>query len=153
MHEEKEIEAEHRSSSEKPNNHSECLADAGKTLEIKPGDEVTINGHKIVYDKDKGYVTIVKSEESVPKDLEEAADEYLQKVKAWFLRTLEHPTAKDAFKAGAEWDREQMMKEAVEADVNIYRDLVAGKSWAEFVVEMPTNNLGDKVRVIIVKEN
>lgn len=52
---------------------AEHLADARKTLEIKPGDEVTINGHKIVYDKDKGYVTIVKSEESVPNDLEEAA--------------------------------------------------------------------------------
>ena len=46
-----------------------------------------------------------------------------------------------------------MMKEAVEADVNIYRDIVAGKSWAEFVVEMPTNNLGDKVRIIIEKED
>ena len=49
--------------------------------------------------------------------------------------------------------QEQMMKEAVEADVNTYRDLAVGKSWAEFVVEMPTNNLGDKVRIIIVKED
>lgn len=85
---------------------SEHLADARKTLEIKPGDEVTINGHKIVYDKDKGYVTIVKSEESVPNDLEEAAEEYLQKVKAGFLRTLEHPTAKDCFKDGAKWQKQ-----------------------------------------------
>lgn len=63
------------------------------------------------------------------------------------------PIAEQKFKEGAKWDREQMMKEAVEADVNIYRDLTAGKSWAEFVVEMPTNNLGDKVRIIIVKED
>lgn len=52
----------------------------------------------------------------------------------------------------AQWQKEQMLKEAVEADVNIYEDLAAGKSWAEFVVEMPTNNLGDQVRIIIVKE-
>ena len=45
------------------------------------------------------------------------------------------------------------MEEAVEADVNIYRDIVAGKSWAEFVVEMPINNLGNKVCIIIVKED
>ena len=57
------------------------------------------------------------------------------------------------FRAGAKWQKEQMMKEAVEADVNIYGDIVAGKKWAEFVVEMPTNNLGDKVRIIIVKED
>lgn len=57
-----------------------------------------------------------------------------------------------AFLAGADWQKEQMMKEAVEADVNIYRDIAAGKSWAEFVVEMPTNNLDDKVKVIIIKK-
>ena len=49
---------------------AEHLVSAGKTISVKPGDEVTINGHKIVYDKDKGYVTIVKSEESVPNNLE-----------------------------------------------------------------------------------
>ena len=55
---------------------AEHLATSGKTISVKPGDEVTINGHKIVYDKDKGYVTIVKSEESVPNDLEEAASRF-----------------------------------------------------------------------------
>lgn len=55
--------------------------------------------------------------------------------------------------AGAEWQKTQMMKDAVEADVNTYEDLVARQSWAEFVVKMPTNKLGDKVRIIIVKED
>ena len=41
---------------------AEHLATSGKTISVKPGDEVAINGHKIVYYKDKGYVTIVKSE-------------------------------------------------------------------------------------------
>lgn len=35
--------------------------------------------------------------------LEVAAEEYLQNVKARFLRTLEYPTAKEAFIAGAQW--------------------------------------------------
>lgn len=56
----------------------------------------------------------------------------------------------DGITIGMTKQKEQMMKEAVETDVNTYRDLVAGKSWAEFVVEMPTNNLGDKVRIIIL---
>ena len=50
----------------------------------------------------------------------------------------------------AEWQKSQMLKEAVEADVNTYKDLAAGKSWAEFVVEMPTSNLGNKVRLIVL---
>ena len=54
------------------------------------------------------------------------------------------------FNKGVEEGKRLMMEEAVEADVNTYRDLAAGKSWAEFVVEMPTNNLGDKVRVIVI---
>lgn len=56
------------------------------------------------------------------------------------------------FLEGAEWTREQMLKEAVEADVNVYRDLAEGESWAEFVARMPTQNLGDKVRLVIIKE-
>ena len=50
---------------------------------------------------------------------------------------------------------EQLKKEqpeAMEADVNIYRDLSEGESWAEFVVGNPPKNLGDKVRIIIVKD-
>jgi len=48
--------------------------------------------------------------------------------------------------------KEQMMKEAVEADVNTYEDLVSGESTAEFIVDMPVGNLGDKVKLIIVKK-
>lgn len=86
---------------------SEHLADASKTLEIKPGDEVTINGHKIVYDKDKGYVTIVKSEESVPNDLEKAAEEYVKKGKYLPEAFVVRP----AFIAGAKWQKVQDEKE------------------------------------------
>lgn len=53
---------------------------------------------------------------------------------------------------GFDAHKEQMLKEAVEADVNVYRDLAEGESWAEFVARMPTQNLGDKVRLVIIKE-
>lgn len=111
------------------------------------------------------------------EELKKAADEYATRWhenpdgSAW--KPLFEESAIKAFIAGAKWQAEHtpfpedtvlfnkgvaegkrlMMEEAVEADVNTYRDLAAGKSWAEFVVEMPTNNLGDKVRIIIVKED
>lgn len=110
-----------------------------------------------------------RAEESVPKDLEEAAERFSKNVSnGLYFRDL-----RVGFIAGAKWQKEQdekeqadlftivaldaaqrakeqMMKEAVDADVNTYRDIVAGKSWAEFVVEMPTSDLGDKVRIIIL---
>ena len=96
-----------------------------------------------------------------PNDLEEAAENYYEQDcpypgearvvnnehDVWFPSQA----IEEAFKAGAEWYREQILSGAIEADVNIYSDIVAGKHWAEFVVDMPINNLGDKARVIIVK--
>lgn len=58
----------------------------------------------------------------------------------------------ESFIAGAKWHKEQMLKDAMEADVNVYRDLAEGESWAEFVARMPTQNLGDKVHMVIIKE-
>ena len=96
---------------------AEHLATSGKTISVKPGDEVTINGHKIVYDKDKDYVTIVKSEESVPKDLEEAAKESARKeFHKPYSNTPDEPIViiePDHYKgfiAGAKWQREQFEK-------------------------------------------
>jgi len=94
------------------------LASTGKTLAIKPGDEITINGHKIIYDKDKGYVTIVKSEESVPNDLEEAAKGYREtKIANGYFFKIKGTKPLcylddliPAFIAGANWQKEQMMK-------------------------------------------
>lgn len=154
---------------------AEHLASVGKTLEIKPGDEVTINGHKIVYDKDKGYVTIVKSEESVPKDLEEAAwDCVLDSV------DVNNPVLLPKYKelltylfiAGAKWQKqhdaelieiayndgitigmtkqnEQMMKEAVEATLD--NTAYPTRLWFNTYLSEYSNN--DRVRVIIVKED
>lgn len=43
----------------------------------------------------------------VCEGLEAASEEYFQDVKAAFLRTMEHPTAKECFIAGAAWLAEQ----------------------------------------------
>ena len=100
----------------------------------------------------------VNLENPVPNDLEEAAEEYLQKVKARFLRTLEHPTAKDCFIAGAKWQKSQMLKEAVE--VRVQRSPLNGPlEISAYCCNFPSNHPfyhckeGDKVKVIIVKEN
>lgn len=85
-------------------------------------------------------------------NIEEAADKY-EKEHTGIYPEVGQTSIRDAFIDGYNLSREQMMEEAVEADVNIYRDIVVGKSWAEFVVEMPTNNLGDKVRIIVVKKD
>ncbi len=100
-------------------------------------------------------------EKPIPADLEEAADEYAEKHgfrvpydgSDNFYDEVDVKASKEGFIAGAKWQKSQIMNEAVEADVNTYQDLVAGKSWAEFVVDMPTNHLCDKVKIIIVKED
>ena len=90
-----------------------------------------------------------RTEESVPKDLEEAADYYIGKVvdDGWEWET--HDIV-EAFIAGAKWQKEQMMKEGVEGYVNYYEDS-GGILMAEAQVGCPYHN-GDKVRIIIVKK-
>ena len=117
---------------------------------------------------------LANTRKTSPKDLEEASEKYGHNKHPMTPTGAEE--SQEDFIAGAKWQKEQdrleianikaklwqegfndckeqMMKEAVEADVNIYGDIVAGKKWAEFVVEMPTNNLGDKVHIIVVKED
>ena len=153
---------------------AEHLASTGKTISVKPGDEVTINGHKIVYDKDNGYVTIVKSEESVPNDLEGAAEKYFIKVPCSeeVKKTLIeiYKPGIDAFKAGAEWQADHaplpedtvLFNKGVEEGKRLMIDEVAEYEVWDFSssleacphVNIPLDNKqyrnGDKVRVIVL---
>lgn len=52
---------------------------------------------------------------------------------------------------GAQWQKEQMMKGAVEAYVNFYEE-IPGNYYTEFVVENLRPRFGDKVKLIIIKE-
>lgn len=98
------------------------------------------------------FLSTLESEKPVPNDLEEAAkkhscyDEDCEG--AWY-----EPIVRNAFIAGAKWDRQQMMREAVEGVV------CYGSKGAyietDFLGEYNTDvygNPGDKVRVIVCKK-
>ena len=60
------------------------------------------------------------------------------------------PHIRQAFIAGAEWQKAKMMEEAVEGYVNYYEDS-GGILMAEAQVGCPYH-IGDKVKIVIVKE-
>ena len=135
-------------------------------------DEVVINGHKVEYDKDKDAITM----EEIPNDLEEAAKKYAHcpftDDDGNFHEDAFDANAYHDFIVGANWQKqhdaelieiayndgitigmtkqtEQMMKEAVEGEItkdnrgnNVVRAGVFNKDF----------EYGDKVRIIIVKE-
>jgi len=90
------------------------------------------------------------------KELIEAAEKYRRDTcneacKQGFLDNNPSPSIKSAFIAGGEWMREQMMKEAVEGEVESFSNM-------EFPeVSVPLNPAyfkpGDKVKLIIIKED
>ena len=92
-------------------------------------------------------------EEPVNDGLKEAAEKYTYGDISDGLKSYVKPVGDEIIKnfiAGAEWQKEQMMKEAVEGYVNYYEDS-GGILMAEAQVGCPYHN-GDKVRIIIVKE-
>ncbi len=58
----------------------------------------------------------------------------------------------DAFKAGAKWQKEQMLKDAVEGEILMQ---YSGRLCAETIhaINEDKFKLGDKVRIVIVKED
>lgn len=104
--------------------HIEQLATDGKTANgfQMPTDRL-LTTIKVVAKDSREYVEKF-SNESIPNDLEEVAKEY---AKTTFKKpysdnpdeevTIVEPDKYAGFIAGVEWDREQMMKEAVETEV------------------------------------
>lgn len=138
-----------------------------KARNTKTGKEITILG----ISKEWGTATYIEDgilcqrnlsgeweiiDEPAPKesdDLEEAADEYAgvnydceTEADAFY-----HHIETESFKAGAEWQKTQMMKEAVEGYVNYYEDS-GGILMAEAQVGCPYH-IGDKVKIIILKDD
>ena len=97
-------------------------------------------------------------DEKPSDDLEEAAESYRRKsCNAAMIPPLDGPTneyggsVKDAFIAGAEWQKQQMMKEAVEVAVEGY----IGGDGVYVSIDLPTRikvDEGDKVKIIIVMQ-
>lgn len=102
------------------------------------------------YELGKNSATTSQDDGSeTPNDLEEAADEY-EKANTGIYPEVGQTSIRDAFIDGAKWDREQMMKGAVDAIV---------ENWnpdPEPEITIPLNpeefTRGDKVRVIICKK-
>ena len=104
---------------------------------------------------EQDFINMVSKEQpSLPSNLDEAAKEY---AKTTFKKphsdnpdeeiTIVEPDKYAGFIAGAKWDKEQMMSNAVEGTVygNGVYTWVAGDIPSQF-------KYGDKVRIIIVKE-
>jgi len=92
-----------------------------------------------------------RSEESVQNDLEEAAKKHFKQEWSENYWAFEGDVI-NAFIAGAKWQKEQMMKETIEAEV-VSR--ITGQGLLPAVTFLVDNSYkeGDKVRIIIVKED
>lgn len=87
--------------------------------------------------------------------LDEAAEEAATEVYTYTFQGMDDLIG--LFKAGAEWQKEQMMKESVEKTVCLAPSLVGPKMFT-MSIELSADELkgfyfGDKVRIIIVKED
>ena len=85
-----------------------------------------------------------------PKDLEEAAKHHSEQYRPHWPNQVR--PAYDSFISGAKWDREQMMKEAVEGEVKDYR-FVREINYSSAKIEfnsIPELKEGDRVRVIVL---
>lgn len=98
---------------------------------------------------DHSWEMLGEDEKPVPADLEEAAEKYLDKL---FGKGKHQPFYKELFIAGAKWDREQMMKEAVEYEVGMHGEPIK-ITFDKYVQRARGIWPGDKVRIIIVKED
>lgn len=132
--------AEHRGSSEIPKDLEEAAEKHATDYDSTIWCVLESSNQKTIWKREHKETYIAGAKWQYQKDRAEFAK---LKAKEW----------SDGYDEGITKGKEQMLKEAVEADVNFYGDIVAGKKWAEFVVEMPTKNLSDKVRIIIVKED
>lgn len=103
-----------------------------------------------------------KLKEPTSDDLEEAANQIVNKAIPPLAQKYKDGTyvgcIRDCFdrkefidlvKAGAKWQREQMMKDAVEGSMELNHIVV---SYAELTKSFPEGKDGDNVKVIIIKE-
>ena len=112
-------------------------------------DCVDFNMHE---EKEIKEVKISGSSE-IPKELKEASEKEYPCDKSWMTDSMLDMNAhcQVAFWKGAKWQKEQMMKEAVEHYVI---GEIAGSPVGSAIVHYDdTLNPGDKVKIIIIKED
>ena len=89
--------------------------------------------------------------EELDKSLEEAAEEYTQKMlESWRFDSTGCRPPRESFIAGAEWQASQMLKDAVEGEVYSYMDSL--RKCTSILIEGSPEKYGDKVRIIVVKD-
>ena len=82
-------------------------------------------------------------EEPVSEDLEEAGKQYLERSNPDRVHQITN-----AFKAGAEWKEEIMMAKAINTEVSLTMSVPS------ICISLPLGvNVGDKVKVIVIKED
>ena len=111
-------------------------------------DCVDFNMHEEIEEPEKATGI---EEKKLPDNLDEAAEEHAG---LNFDRQMEYKSFwndVDTFKAGAEWQKAKMMEEAVEGKV---AERIQGKLYARCQIPNTMGvEFGDKVRVIIIKED
>lgn len=93
-------------------------------------------------------------EEPVSEDLNEAAIMHYKDVMEYEAKTGLKPAYMTSFKAGAQWQKEQMTKDSIDAEVS-FRMLPDSKGFVSFdtcFTDLCFNE-GDKVKLIILKED
>lgn len=110
--------------------------------------------------KDYTY-SAMKEQEKPSEDLEEAAEERARKIYPYeggtkgLICENAIPIYKAGFIAGAEWQKEQMMKDTVEAEITVGRlpdDWSLAYNPDELHRALLKFKSGDKVKIIIVKQ-
>ena len=105
-----------------------------------------------------------KQEEPVSEDLEEAKEtqwaamEYTSSVAKSSTSVRDWCTndVVDAFKAGAKWDKQQMLKDAVERVVKVDAGgypYIDNTELYDYTEDRPLAKAGDKVKIVVIKED
>lgn len=103
-------------------------------------------------------------EESVSEELDDAANDYGVNIRKGYPRVMDETDRYicNAFKAGANWQKEQMMAKSIEAVVSqvpcsneiiLYNPSSVDKYYLPQEMNKLGLNKGDKVKLIIIKED
>ena len=93
-----------------------------------------------------GEERLAKTKEQM--SLEEAAKEYAEGPECTWVGTT---ALEEAFKVGARWQKQQMLKDAEPAEIGYFNQRGLSILTEKAIERMPVSE-GDKVRIIIVKE-
>lgn len=136
--------------------------DTGEIIELAEEGIISCDGRRFCwYQVELIPEPIDDFKPSLPSNIDEAAEEYGGKEYSHAIHFWDEGLSKnkpevmkedfvDAFKAGAEWQKSQMKKGAVEGYVTL--TLTGVLTVAATTKEGDNIGIGDKVRIIIVKE-